>query len=386
MEHAVESNAPPPAAAPWHCWLMVLGATSIAVGTLWDISWHSTVGRDTFWTPAHVAIYLGGVIAGVCGGWLALRATFGGGEERARSVSILGCRAPVGAWVSIWGAVAMITAAPFDDWWHNAYGLDVEILSPPHCVLALGIWAVLVGPLLLLAREQNRSGSAERGSGAGLFIYAAGVWLAMGVTVFTERSLPNCQRAALFYKLSCAWYPFSLLAVARASRLPFAATRMALVYMGLILLMMWILPLFPAQPLLAPIYNPVDRMVPPAFPLLLCIPALGVDLIERWLGPGGGRSRDWLQAALSGAAFLGLFLPAQWLFSGFLLTEAADNWLFAGTHWVPYSESPGDWLHRFWHQNSDPLTLGQCSIALALAMVSARVGLWWGTWMARVKR
>ncbi len=28
----------------------------------------------------------------------------------------------------------MITSAPFDDWWHNAYGLDVKILSPPHVV------------------------------------------------------------------------------------------------------------------------------------------------------------------------------------------------------------------------------------------------------------
>ena len=55
-----------------------------------------------------------------------------------------GFRAPLGAWVCIWGAFAMLTSAPFDDWWHNAYGLDVKILSPPHVVLAAGIGAIQI--------------------------------------------------------------------------------------------------------------------------------------------------------------------------------------------------------------------------------------------------
>ena len=37
---------------------------------------HQTIGRDTFWTPAHLAFYLGGVVAGLTCGWLALRVTF----------------------------------------------------------------------------------------------------------------------------------------------------------------------------------------------------------------------------------------------------------------------------------------------------------------------
>ena|GEM_PF-1982804 len=62
----------------------------------------------------------------------------------------------------------MLTSAPFDDWWHNAYGLDVEILSPPHAVLALGMFGVTVGSLMLSAALQNRSeaaGSKVRGFG-----------------------------------------------------------------------------------------------------------------------------------------------------------------------------------------------------------------------------
>jgi len=43
----------------------------------------------------------------------------------------------------------MVTSAPFDDWWHNAYGLDVEILSPPHTVLGLGMVGIELGALLI---------------------------------------------------------------------------------------------------------------------------------------------------------------------------------------------------------------------------------------------
>ena len=90
-----------------------------------------------------IVIYLGGVVPGLTCGWLALRTTFYGTEaERAAAVRFWGARAPLGAWISIWGCFAMLTSAPFDDWWHNTYGLDVQILSPPHALLAD---AVIVG-------------------------------------------------------------------------------------------------------------------------------------------------------------------------------------------------------------------------------------------------
>ena len=63
-------------AAFWPGFLLGLAATSIVVGLIWDISWHISIGRDTFWTPAHMAIYFGGALAGSVGGWLAMRDTF----------------------------------------------------------------------------------------------------------------------------------------------------------------------------------------------------------------------------------------------------------------------------------------------------------------------
>ncbi len=48
---------------PWYIWCSALAVTSAMVGVHWDISWHRSIGRDTFWTPAHIAIYLCGVLA-----------------------------------------------------------------------------------------------------------------------------------------------------------------------------------------------------------------------------------------------------------------------------------------------------------------------------------
>jgi hypothetical protein len=43
---------------PWYVWAAVFGVTSAMIGGQWDIYWHRSIGRDTFWTPAHMAIYL----------------------------------------------------------------------------------------------------------------------------------------------------------------------------------------------------------------------------------------------------------------------------------------------------------------------------------------
>src|SRR5256884_9298126 len=127
------------ARTPWFLYAVLFASTSVILGVIWDISWHRTIGRDTFWTPAHLAIYLGGALAGAACGWLVLKTTFAGTpEQRAAGVSFWGFRGPLGAWVGIWGAIAMIASAPFDNWWQNAFGLDVKIISPPPQLLALG--------------------------------------------------------------------------------------------------------------------------------------------------------------------------------------------------------------------------------------------------------
>ncbi len=202
----MDDSPPSPAAAItpapgdfyWPGWLLAFATTSIAVGIIWDISWHVTIGRDTFWTPAHLAIHFGGLLGGCVGGWLAFRHTFlAGARERAASVCILGARAPLGAWIAMWGAVAMVTSAPFDNWWHNAYGLDVRIVSPPHTLLGLGMLGINLGALLLGLSHQNRVRDAL---GDWLFVFIGGIFLTLAGVFVMEFATPNLQHAGEFLR------------------------------------------------------------------------------------------------------------------------------------------------------------------------------------------
>jgi len=365
-------------------WAAVVAATSAKVGILWDISWHRSIGRDTFWTPAHMAIYLGGVLAGLSCGWVVLKTTFTSTpDERAAAVTFWGFRGPLGAWVCIWGAFAMITSAPFDNWWHNAYGLDVKVLSPPHVILALGIWAVQLGALFMVLSLQNRTPEREPSRLHGLLAaYLVAILLQNATTVAIEQlGFPNDAHNALYYKVAAGVLPLLLVAVARAVRLPWPATTAAALYIAFSLLTIWILQLAPATPKLAPVFNPVTHMVPPPFPLLLVVPAAAIDLLLR----RAGRNRDWILSVATGLAFLAVFSVVQWFFTEFLLTPHARNFFFGGDQW-DYSSRLGPWRYEFWRIGSDPVTAGGLAIAAALAIVSARLGLWWGNWMQRLQR
>ena len=146
-------------AIPWYIWCCLASVVCAVVGSAWDISWHESVGRDTFWTAAHMLVYLSGILAGISCAYLILSTTFQKNSPLYDvSVSMWGFRGPLGAFICAWGGVAMIASAPFDNWWHNSYGLDVKILSPPHVLLALGMIGIRFGTLVMVLAEMNRAG------------------------------------------------------------------------------------------------------------------------------------------------------------------------------------------------------------------------------------
>jgi hypothetical protein len=367
--------------APWFLYAVLFASASVIVGVLWDISWHRTIGRDTFWTPPHLAIYVGGVVAGLTCGWLALRTTFAadsGRLEKAASVRFWGFRAPLGAWICIWGAFAMLTSAPFDDWWHNAYGLDVKILSPPHALLALGIGAIQAGAMLIALAWQNRGASSRRALSR-LFLLAAGLMIINAATIASEHLQRWDMHQAIFYQVAAGVFPFFLVFSARASIARWPATTIAAIYMALTWLLLVVLPLVPARPMLGPIYVQMDHLMPPDFPLLLIVPALAIDVAMRRV-----RGHDWRLAVLAGVLFVLVFLAVQWPFADFLMTRWARNWFFA-TDRMPYYADVA--FQNRWYILDPPahLSIG-LPIAAAIACASARCGLWCGNWMARVQR
>lgn len=382
-------------AMPVRTYWTVLAMAGLPFGMLWDISWHISIGRDTFWAPAHILIQLGGIVPAVVFAWQAWETTFRGPPAaRAGAISLFGIHAPLGAWVTMWGALAMLTSAPFDDWWHNTYGLDVKIASPPHAVLGLGMFAVALGVLLNVLSWQNRLAGAPEGKAAArLFLIASGLMVTMLSVFATEYTWPNNQHTDNFYQVIGILLPFLLLIPARVANFRWAATMTAGTYTAIMLFVIVVFPLFPAQPMLAPIYNPVKNMVPPPFPMLLILPAIVIDLLMSAWGRkialrGGWKAmlQDWLLAIAVAVSFLGLMLPAQWHLSKFLLTPAADNWFFVGARVWPYYARIGEWSRQFWDIDRDPVSVNGIAIALVLAIISARLGLWCGRWMLKVKR
>src|ERR1700749_5152131 len=109
IRHEPEKISQSPAPIPCYLWCAALAVTSVTIGAHWDVSWHRSIGRDTFWTPAHMAIYACGVLAGIACGYLILRATFAPTRElTATSVHVFGFSGPLGAFIAAWGGIAML--------------------------------------------------------------------------------------------------------------------------------------------------------------------------------------------------------------------------------------------------------------------------------------
>jgi hypothetical protein len=177
--------------------------------------------------------------------------------------------------------------------------------------------------------------------------------------------------------------PISLTVGSRVTRFPFAATFVAGVYTFVNIALIQILPLFPAEPKLGPVYQHVTSFVPPQFPILLIIPAFALDLLLR-------RTRawnPWKTALLSGVVYTALLILPEWFFAAFLNSPAAAK-PFWGTIYLYYALPPQSYLarHLFYVYESGT----QLWFGFALAAVAAVLTIRWsisrGDWMRAVRR
>jgi hypothetical protein len=372
-------------AVPWYVWCAVAAVTSVMAGTHWDIAWHRSIGRDTFWTPAHMAIYLGGVLAGLSCGYLILSTTFrSAGPARDAAVKIWGFRGPLGAFICAWGGVALLASAPFDDWWHNAYGLDVKVLSPPHVVLIVGIIAIDLGALILILGNMNRAQDDARRRLNWIFLYVAAMILVCLFILVFEYNFRLYMHGGRFYRVIAMVVPIVLAGVSKASGRRWACTAAMAFYSVFILLMLWILPLAPAETRLGPVYRHVTTLIPGEFPLLLIVPAVFLDLL--WAKTANWNK--WLQAVLAGAVFLVIFIAVQWPFASFLMSPAARNRFF-GAIYFDYNLHPASHYVRHLFQPTEASASEfwtEMGLATVFAILTTRIGIAWGDWMHRIRR
>jgi len=388
---------------PWYLWSLVLAVSLVTLGGQIDVSWHRSIGRDTFWTPPHMMVYACGIIAGVSCAWLILATTFGNRPAlREISVNLFGLRAPLGILLTAWGGVEMLYSASVDNWWHNAYGLDVRVASPPHILLLSGTAAVGLGTLFIAAAHLNRARLHSQPPGAPsqtassfevgctppeaapyqrLFLFVGALAVitlmsyAMGYTFDTR------LHQAKPYLVMSMGVPFTLAALASAARRRWTATLIAATYTVFMLALVWGLPLIPASPRIGPVYENVTCMIPPKFPILLLVPAFALDLIwQRALN-------RTLSAILSGIAWVALLVAAEWPFATFLMSPYAANRFF-GTRYLDFGTPPDnpDALRIFEAPQHGPHLYAGLLIAAIVAILGIRLGVIFGRWMRTIYR
>ena len=408
MKNTVSPPAVPPgrgissekgntAGIPFYVYATVFSSFCVITGLIWDICWHMSIGRDGLLSPPHLVIYLGAVVSGLFSGFEILRITFWGTTtEKAKSVKIWGFfYSSLGALFCVWGALAMLTSAPFDDWWHNTYGLDITILSPPHTVLALGIISVQFGAMVSVIAIKNQlklflSGDLNSKKRANAILFScfalsAGFLLTMWYTLLSEEMGQRSSHQSGYYILAATVFPFFLMAVGKAVKNRWTITAVTGVYTLLMLLTLWIIPLFPAEPKLGPVMNHIDHYQGFKFPLLLLIPAIALDILRNRYA----YLNDWKLAFILATAFLLLFFTVQWYFGGFLVESPyARNWFFGSHYW--YFGSNPDWEYRYkfspWHLETTSALAKGLAVAWVCCLISTRIGLSWGNWMNKIQR
>lgn len=178
-----------------------IGAVISLAGMYWDSAWHTDFGRDTFWSPPHLLLYAGVmVVGGAVGSWGLLEL----GERRSLWLAAKNPR----LFLAGIGIAATLAAAPVDDVWHELFGRDSVVWSPPHLLGLSGVFTAMAAVLLEVRRF---------GGGAGRALTTMGVVTLLGsllVLVFEyDTDVPQ---------FAVAWY---LPLVTAAAALAFALAR-----------------------------------------------------------------------------------------------------------------------------------------------------------------
>ncbi len=115
--------------------------TAVLAGT-WDAWWHGAIGRESFWSPPHLLLYLAVIVAV----FLGLYGYYQFKEKRWRTLALVLLLVPL--------------SGPFDEIWHRIFGVEdlsspLIIWSPPHLAIVFSIIASMI-LLLSILREDSK--------------------------------------------------------------------------------------------------------------------------------------------------------------------------------------------------------------------------------------
>jgi hypothetical protein len=140
-------------------WFLLFLMLQAELGLAWDRNWHDIIGRDSFWIPPHIMMYTGIGAAGLIALGVVLIDTLryyrkAPGVDDGSTVRIFWIfHAPIGFIILGYGALTDLVAAPFDNWWHSLYGIDVTLWSPFHLMGTVGGLIIGLGIIYIFASE-----------------------------------------------------------------------------------------------------------------------------------------------------------------------------------------------------------------------------------------
>jgi hypothetical protein len=202
------------------------------------------------------------------------------------------------------------------------------------------------------------------------------IWLTVMGTEYFGR--PNLWQGSEFYIIASVVFPAILVLASALCGRRWGATLTAGAYF---LLMTGLF--VGADALLSPFAarlsgDPLRRLVPPAVPLLLVLPAVAIDITTSVRRARRGLMNDLVTSALVGVSFVAAMLVVHWFAAEVLLNDPRATVLFGVDRW-PYHAEVGDWRYQQWTLDPGrrPLAAG-LGKATMVAAVSGCFGLWAG--------
>lgn len=126
--------------APSVVGLVVAAGLGSLFATYWDDAWHTDIGRDDALIPPHLLLYGSVAVAGLAvAAWGALVVW--------RSRSLLAVLGHPALLTAAAGGLVTLGSGVADAFWHEAFGRDAVLWSPPHMLAVFGTVALIVGVL-----------------------------------------------------------------------------------------------------------------------------------------------------------------------------------------------------------------------------------------------
>src|SRR5215204_254787 len=128
------------------CVLISIGILLAESGGSWDITNHLLNKPETFFSLPHILLY-SGIILAIIGATIMLLhwrsySTYISSQRGEKNLEL-----DLSIKLVITGVTMLILAGPLDFFWHSAFGLD-GLLSPPHLILTIGMFAGSIGALI----------------------------------------------------------------------------------------------------------------------------------------------------------------------------------------------------------------------------------------------